>query len=119
MLFLGKSAERLEGPGIRRLPNKRRRLRMTFPVGRLCQLPGAGAATLTLFDDEAGTEGAWQPVPFDIDVFAGAKPLHRRSLPGPPIAIAPAIVSAGLPSSPAAGSTSRSAHRSSAHRAAS
>ena len=54
---------------------------MTFPVGRLCQLPGAGAATLTLFDDEAGTEGAWQPVPFDIDVFAGAKPLIDEACP--------------------------------------
>jgi hypothetical protein len=70
-----------EGPAFAALPNKRRRLRMTFPVSLLCQLPGDKAATLTLFDDEAGTEGAWSPIPFDIDALAGAKPLLDEACP--------------------------------------
>lgn len=70
-----------EGPAFAALPNTRGRLRMTFPIGLLCQLPGARAATLTLFDDEAGTEGAWPPVPFDIGAFAGAKPLLDEACP--------------------------------------
>jgi hypothetical protein len=45
------------------------------PLSLICQLRGARTATLTLFDDEARTDGAWAPVPLDIDRLAGAKPL--------------------------------------------
>jgi len=39
---------------------------------------------LTLFDDEAGTDGAWAPVPVDIDGLDGAKPLLDEACPSGP-----------------------------------
>jgi hypothetical protein len=54
---------------------------MTVPLSLICQLGGARGATLTLFDDEAGTDGAWAPVPVDIDAFDGAKPLFDEACP--------------------------------------
>ncbi len=54
---------------------------MTVPLSLLCGLRGARTATLTLFDDEAGTDGAWAPVPFDIDALVGAKPLLDEACP--------------------------------------
>jgi hypothetical protein len=69
-----------EGPAFAALPAKPQRLRMTLPVWLLCELRGA-RATLTLFDDEAGTDGVCRPVPFDFDAFAGAKPLFDEACP--------------------------------------
>jgi hypothetical protein len=34
---------------------------------------------LTLFDHEARTDGAWAPVPVDIDALDGAKPLFDEA----------------------------------------
>jgi hypothetical protein len=70
-----------EGPAFAALPRKDRRLRMIVPLSIICQLRGARTATLTLFDDEAGTDGAWAPVPVDIDALAGAKPLLDEACP--------------------------------------
>ncbi len=69
------------GPAFAALPRKDQRLRMTVPLSLLCGLRGARTATLTLFDDEAGTDGAWAPVPFDIDALVGAKPLLDEACP--------------------------------------
>jgi hypothetical protein len=69
------------GPASAALPRKDRRLRMIVPLSLICQLRGARTATLTLFDEEAGTDGAWAPVPVDIDAFAGAKPLLDEACP--------------------------------------
>jgi len=71
----------LEGPAFAALPSKDGLLRMVVPLKLLCQLHGARAATLTLFDDEAGTEGAWAPIPFNIDALAGAKLLLGEACP--------------------------------------
>jgi hypothetical protein len=74
-----------QGPALAALPRTDRRLRMTFPVSQLCQLSEARAPTLTLFDDDAGAEGAWPPVPLDINALAGAKPLIGEACaPAPP-----------------------------------
>jgi hypothetical protein len=54
---------------------------MIAPLSLICQLQGSQAATLTLFDDEAGTDGAWPPVPVHIDALAGAKPLLDEACP--------------------------------------
>jgi hypothetical protein len=72
------------GPAFAALPRKDLRLTMTVPVSLICQLHGARGATLTLFDDEAGTDGAWAPVPVDIDAFDGAKPLFDEACPPGP-----------------------------------
>jgi hypothetical protein len=72
------------GPAFAALPRKDPRLRMTVPLSLICQLRGARGATLTLFDDEAGTDGAWAPVPVDIDAFDGAKPLFDEACPPGP-----------------------------------
>jgi hypothetical protein len=56
-------------------------LRMTVPLSLLCQLRGARTATLTLFDAEAGTNGAWPPVPIDIGALAGAKSALDEACP--------------------------------------
>ena len=61
------------GPAFAALPRKDRPLGMTLPLWLICQLRAARTATLTLFDDEAGTDGAWAPVPIDIDALPGAK----------------------------------------------
>ena len=61
------------GPAFAALPRKDRPLGMTLPLWLICQLRAARTATLTLFDDEAGTDGAWTPVPIDIDALPGAK----------------------------------------------
>jgi hypothetical protein len=72
------------GPAFAALPRKDTRLRMTVPLSLICQLRGARATTLTLFDDEAGTDGAWAPVPVDIDALDGAKPLLDEACPPGP-----------------------------------
>jgi hypothetical protein len=72
---------RSEGPAFAALPRTDQRLTMIFPLKLFCQLRGAQAATLILFDNEAGSEGAWPPVPFDIDALAGAKPLLDETCP--------------------------------------
>ena len=55
------------------------RLTMTVPLSLICQLRGARGATLTLFDHEARTDGAWAPVPVDSDALDGAKPLFDEA----------------------------------------
>ena len=72
------------GPAFAALPRKDTRLRMIVPLSLICQLRGARGATLTLFDDEAGTDGAWSPVPVDVDAFDGAKPLFDEACPPAP-----------------------------------
>ena len=72
------------GPAFAALPRKDLRLTMTVPLSLICQLRGARGATLTLFDDEAGTDGAWAPVPVDIDALDGAKPLLDEACPPGP-----------------------------------
>jgi len=52
-----------------------------LPHPLLCQLRGARTATLTLFDDGAGADGAWPPVPIDIDALAGAKSALDEACP--------------------------------------
>jgi hypothetical protein len=69
------------GPAFAALPRKDLRLTMTVPLSLICQLRSARGATLTLFDDEAGTDGAWAPVPLDIDALDGAKPLFNEACP--------------------------------------
>jgi hypothetical protein len=72
------------GPAFAALPRKDTRLRMIVPLSLICQLRGARGAALTLFDDEAGTDGAWSPVPVDVDAFDGAKPLFDEACPPGP-----------------------------------
>jgi hypothetical protein len=70
-----------EGPALAALPRKDRLLKMVIPLNLFCQLHGARAATLTLFDDEAGTEGSWAPTSLKIDALTGAKPLLDEACP--------------------------------------
>jgi hypothetical protein len=69
------------GPAFAALPRKDRKLRMVVPLSLICQLRGVRTATLTLFDDEAGADGAWAPLPVDFNAFAGAKPLFDEACP--------------------------------------
>jgi hypothetical protein len=69
------------GPAFAALPRKDRKLRMIVPLSLICQLRAARTATLTLFDDEAGTDGAWAPVAIDINALVGAKPLLDEACP--------------------------------------
>ncbi len=70
-----------EGPAFAALPRKSGRLRMTMPLWLVCRLQSARMAMVTLFDDAAGTDGSWPPVPIDIGAPAGAKSALDEAYP--------------------------------------
>lgn len=68
------------GPAFIARPRRDRKPRMVASLALICQLRGARTATLTLFDDDAGSAGSLTSVPIDIEAL-GAEPFLDEACP--------------------------------------